>query len=751
MSEIRLLMIGLLAALTAHSQDPVPPVSVLRTRLAAAKEDTARADVLFDLAQAYIDQGEGAPRSMDTALEYIRLAAAIPASQTDTRLKGWHQVMLARTFRVRNGQLMHDSALSHVYLAIEILKPYPRYWAKACAEAGFILLDAKDAHEDSLQIQYFRKAIPVFDSLGEKFWLAQSLEFVGGAIRNPKESLSYLNRALQTYRSVPHPDLRRLYSRFAQSYTAMGDQQQALHFALLAVRAEDSLGAPDHNSVLTYNEAGVCFYRVGDLKHALTYALKATELSIRYNDLNAIRVNANGVVKIYTNLGNYDSALAVLRRISASYPPTIVPEKVLAADGFAGLYQRLGKTDSMDIYVRQLFQLDGQLAKDHRYRIYTLPRMIDYANRRQEYPIAQQYARELIRTGRTQALPSLLVAAYEGLATADSALGNYRSALADYRQYVYLRDSVRDAGNAKQIAALNLQYETEKKDKDIQSLNHKQQLSELALHQAGLTRNFIIAGAILLFVLLAVSINRYRLKQRSNRQLNRILSEKDLLLTEKEWLLKEIHHRVKNNLQIGISLLNLQSYHIENEKAQSAIRQSRNRMYAMSLIHQRLYQSDDLKTIDMHHYIGDLVNSIRDSYASEQEIEFRLSVQPIELDVEYALPIGLILNEAITNSLKYAFPQQRRGRISISLETAHSQMILSIADNGIGLPDDFDIRKPASMGTQLIDILVQQLDGQISMTNKNGLSLTVRFPDPTVAVHSLFSGTRITQPTPQFS
>src|SRR5579872_1472485 len=148
-----------------------------------------------------------------------------------------------------------------------------------------------------------------------------------------------------------------------------------------------------------------------------------------------------------------------------------------------------------------------------------------------------------------------------------------------------------------------------------------------------------------------------RIERRSN-YLGKLLKEKETLLKEneklsdeKEWLLKEIHHRVKNNLQIAMSLLNTQTFYLDNEKAVEAIRQSRNRMYAMSLIHQRLYQADNLELIHMDGYVPELIAYIEDSFASNRNIHFRTDVDPVQLDVAQAVPIGLIINEAVTNSI----------------------------------------------------------------------------------------------------
>lgn len=161
--------------------------------------------------------------------------------------------------------------------------------------------------------------------------------------------------------------------------------------------------------------------------------------------------------------------------------------------------------------------------------------------------------------------------------------------------------------------------------------------------------------------------NRYRLKRRSNLVLEQkqgeINAQNELLrkiLNEKEWLLREIHHRVKNNLQIVISLLNTQSAYLDNEDALVAIRNSQNRMHAMSLIHQKLYQSDNLAEIDMKWYIKELVDYMIECFGTDNKIQFTLETEAIKLDVAQAVPLGLILNEAISNVIKYAFPADKK-------------------------------------------------------------------------------------------
>jgi two-component sensor histidine kinase len=161
----------------------------------------------------------------------------------------------------------------------------------------------------------------------------------------------------------------------------------------------------------------------------------------------------------------------------------------------------------------------------------------------------------------------------------------------------------------------------------------------------------------------------FRRSSQQNESLYTI-GDRNLMLCscEKEWLMKEIHHRVKNNLQIVISLLSTQSNYIDNDIAYNAIRESQHRMQAISLIYQKLYQSENLARVDIRSYIAELVTYLRESFDTDPRIRFELDIVPLDLEVTRAVPLGLILNEAITNAIKYAFPDERTGKISICLK-----------------------------------------------------------------------------------
>lgn len=197
-------------------------------------------------------------------------------------------------------------------------------------------------------------------------------------------------------------------------------------------------------------------------------------------------------------------------------------------------------------------------------------------------------------------------------------------------------------------------------------------------------------------------------------------------LEDKVILLREVHHRVKNNLQIIISLLNLQSRYIEDEKTQQVIRESQNRVKAMALVHEKLYQSTDIAKIDLDSYIRYLGNSLFQFYGmTGKGIVFNTRIQDINVDLNTTIPVGLIVNELISNSLKHAFPDGRKGEISIVIQRQNALLTIEYKDNGIGIPQDFDWRNAESLGLRLVIMLVEQQDGTIELDLSSGTAFTI--------------------------
>jgi two-component sensor histidine kinase len=197
-------------------------------------------------------------------------------------------------------------------------------------------------------------------------------------------------------------------------------------------------------------------------------------------------------------------------------------------------------------------------------------------------------------------------------------------------------------------------------------------------------------------------------------------------LEEKEVLLKEIHHRVKNNLQIIYSLLNLQTDYVEGEESLNVLKESQNRVKSMAMVHERLYQSPNLKYINFKEYVENLITDLFYSYGIERgNIKTQLNLEDIKIDIDTAIPCGLIINELVTNSLKYAFPKGK-GILIVEMVQVSDYIKLVVADNGIGLPVDIDLENTETLGLKMVNNLVHQLDGTLELKRTNGTEFTIK-------------------------
>ena len=200
-------------------------------------------------------------------------------------------------------------------------------------------------------------------------------------------------------------------------------------------------------------------------------------------------------------------------------------------------------------------------------------------------------------------------------------------------------------------------------------------------------------------------------------------------LIEKETLLQEIHHRVKNNMQVINSLLKLQSNNIEDNQTKEILKDSQSRVYAMSAVHETLHGSERLSEIDLKTYLTKITTSVFQTYSTEhQKVKLNSNVDNSPISINQAYPLGLIINELLSNSLKYAFPDERKGKIDVSLKKLDKELELTFADNGIGISNGLDWKNPSTLGLKLVRTLVEnQLDGSIDMESNNGSKFTIKF------------------------
>lgn len=320
---------------------------------------------------------------------------------------------------------------------------------------------------------------------------------------------------------------------------------------------------------------------------------------------------------------------------------------------------------------------------------------------------------------------------YEKLAEAYEKKGDHKTALKYHRQFAQLKDSAIDVERVRNFNQLQALYEDQQKQTEIERLNNESaiQKSEIAIQQANASKKSQQIILLIVSLLAAVIIAGVLWKMFKNKERTfTLLSQQKELIekqnNQKEILLKEIHHRVKNNLQVISSLLSLQSNNIEDENALSAVKEGQNRVKSIALIHQKLYQNDDISQVDFDEYAEELISYLRSAHELQHTtVDVQVETNSIQLDIDTAVPLGLILNELVSNSFKHAFKAGDEGIINVSLGYAnnqHNRLLLVVQDNGKGLPKNLKIEETSSLGLKLVRMLCLQLDGTLSYSNGTG-------------------------------
>ena len=302
--------------------------------------------------------------------------------------------------------------------------------------------------------------------------------------------------------------------------------------------------------------------------------------------------------------------------------------------------------------------------------------------------------------------------AYNELGRAYANSNDYKNAYSAFSVYDSLKNKVFTAEADQRISKLRTEFDVAQKESTIilqQTQIKKQQTRQQLI--------IIITVLLLLLLLLAYKAISNNIKK------NKLLQKKN---AEKVYLMKEIHHRVKNNFEIVSSLLSLQAARIVDPKVLEAMEQSQHRVHSMGMIHQKLYLGEKLSTVEMKDYFINLADYIIDSYGKNNLVTVDIVMDELELDVDMAIPIGLIVNELITNSLKYAFPEERKGNIHLALKLKGDLLVLEVNDNGIGIQSE-NSAGGTGFGTHLVDLLVKQLDGKMILVTSHGTSVSIEF------------------------
>ena len=449
-----------------------------------------------------------------------------------------------------------------------------------------------------------------------------------------------------------------------------------------------------------------------------------------------------GVAVVLQNMAIIYGEEGDLRKAISNYLQTIAIYELLPEEpNLPGAYNNIGNDykdlqmwDSAFYYFSKSLAL-SQVRNNTQYTAFTYSHLIEYYNALGDPQKGIEYGKKGLDLANQLGHSQLRINLNNSLADSYEALGQYKLALVHHRKYQTLEDSVYNIDNSQVIHDMQARYETEKKEKELLLKQSDIERQHVLLEEEARLRLVLIGGIVVVAMLAGFILRVERQKARAYDELsvkNSEIETKNKLiqaaLLEKESLLKEIHHRVKNNLQVISSILNMQSRSMATPEMLSVIQEGQSRVKAMALIHQKLYQTEKLSEIDFQEYAEELTEHVSSIFQAPgtNGIVRRITSSDIKLDIDLAIPLGLILNELISNAYKYAFEGKTDGEIVVELrKIGEDQLQLEVGDNGKGLPADFNLEKAKSLGLKLVNILTRQLNGQLSVHSRGGAHFSI--------------------------
>jgi two-component sensor histidine kinase len=591
------------------------------------------------------------------------------------------------------------------------------------------------------RIAFIDTASTFFRQSGNKLREADCLIQLGDLYQSHSKwgtALPILKRSLDLYQAAGYKQLQAIYDVLGAVQVMLGDYKEGVRYGLLAASTAEELGDTSMILCTIFNRVAMAYMETKDPQKARQYFQRSLAVAVKYDDLGSTRHLVYNIVDLLLKTGKPAEALRFVRDMMRKHPQL---EKAYPADVacmLIGIYMRLDLYNEArpynDIIEKALAKgIDNNLLKGH-----VITRIILFYIGTKQFDKAAAYADIFTAFSNEMKIGVYAVDDLLLRFKIDSATGHYVSAINYYQHYKNLKDSLFNESKSRQVSQLNILYETEKKDKNILVLEKQSELQQSNLRQATIMRNVILGGLALLLLILFLLYKGYRNKQKNNQaleakqeEINHKNQSLERMVKEKEWLLKEIHHRVKNNLHMVVGLLASQTEFLKGQEAFDAISESQHRVQAMSLIHQKLYQTDDLSSIDMPSYILELVEYLKSSFDKKLPIRFKLDIVKVDFPLSHSIPLGLIINEAITNCIKYAFPNGREGEIHITLEEPQpAHFRLCIRDNGVGLPAGFDPHSYSTLGTTLMQGLSDDIRGDFSISNDQGTKIVLAFVIP---------------------
>jgi len=722
------------------SQDSVQKLNKL---LAGSQPDTNRVKYLIKLASHFINLDGNNSQDLTKASLYLKNALNL-SKKTGAAVWEYRSLMMYGEFYDKQ-HLRTQQAVVYEK-AISIAKTIGNKHFEADAWRAYYLgiPDTVSDYKNRTFYNRAAKAYALYKEIGnsprERYREASLLKAMADFHLEEEKfdlAIQELFAVIALDKKYKLPDLPMAYDLLSAVYERKGELSKALNCALLSVKTAQS----NHEEVLgTFlNRVGSAYEAMGKAKESIAWYSKTLNGEDHKNPFRFI--TAYSITSQMIKLGEAKKALSILEKTWSEVNDHASGHEYFMYLAFGECYSALKKYDMAKKYFDKLLEDSTLKTYSNPFQTSVFFSVSEFYFAQNKYGLALKFAEKARENQISMTLPRQ-IRLNEILYKIDLSTNRPAKAIAHLQTFHKLRDSMLSQENLNTIERLQIEFQASQKENENEILRKKSQLQSQELNRIQLIKNATVAGLAFLTIVLILIYGRFRLKKKLHDTLVKKKADIDLayakleinvqqknkLIEEKEGLIKEVHHRVKNNLQLTMSLLNSQSYYLEDLSAIEAIRESQHRLKSIALIHQKLYQTDSMATINIQPYIIELVEYLKESLSDNKKLSFDLDILNLELDITMAVPLGLIINEAITNIFKYAFQNIQNGKISISLkEDQDKHYRLLIKDDGIGLAPDFDYEQSRTLGITLMKGLSAQIDGTFTMENSNGVLVSLIF------------------------
>ncbi len=608
---------------------------------------------------------------------------------------------LSQVYLYRNA----DSAFYYIYKADALARQI--HWKKGVAQAGYRIgwFNYFIGNYDTAMVWY-KRTLPVCKEMELSKDKNSSLEgkkglcTIYGAMGDLLSSKSDYSNALKNFlmslkfaEEIKNlDDIARQNTNIGNIYVAQGDNNKALGFFTKALKLREKTGNK-RGIAVTLESMGGAYYGLNEYDNALLFFFRALDIIEKFGDPRRAAVCYINISNTYVELKSYikarDYSLKALEICQRFGDKSSIGESMVS---LGNAYKSLKNYKTAEFYFKKALDISDSLG--------TLE-------------------------GSTN-IHRILSELYKNTHNADKVFEHYTA-------YVQLKDSIYSEQNKKAQMEAEVNFEFQKKEA---LLKMAQERKTAVFEAESKQQRQIIVISVLSFVFLLLLslllLRSYRQKEKTNKLLATQKLELEKAGKEKDSLLNEIHHRVKNNLQVISGLLSLQNSEHQSDELKAILKEGQSRVKSMALIHQMLYQNQNLSTIPFQDYLEELSKLIEKSFgAASKKIEINVDAQNIAFDVDTAIPLGLIVNELLSNAIKYAFENKEKGgRIDISLNKLETNRYnLTIKDDGSGIPDSFNFETSKSLGLRLVKMLCTQIRAELKMNTSNGTSIEIKFAD----------------------